>query len=144
MSQSEMALVDDALRVLGDPGWKSKLGAVLEETEAKLQESLDEQEEVLRLETDKIRGMESHLESQVEKVRALLASVEASLEEDRASKEKLLKKRTELSVQLLEEEATGAKLDAQIKVQKFGALIFFHFADAGDLRMILWTNIQRN
>ena len=45
--------------------WKMKLDGTLEETDIRVQQALDQREEVFRLETDKIRGMESHLETQV-------------------------------------------------------------------------------
>ena len=51
--------------VMENADWKVKLDGILEEKDIRVQEALDQREEVFRLETEKIRGMESNLETQV-------------------------------------------------------------------------------
>ena len=62
---SSEALSVALAEVMENADWKVKLDGILEEKDIRVQEALDQREEVFRLETEKIRGMESHLETQV-------------------------------------------------------------------------------
>jgi len=115
MSCHEVLMVEALSKLLDDQSWKSKVDSILDETSIRVQNSLDEQEEVLRLETDKIRGMESLIETQIDKVKSLLEQVGKSLEEDRTATDKLMKKQSDLSTNLLEEEANRVQLEDRIK-----------------------------
>ena len=110
MSCHEVLMVEALSKLLDDQSWKSKVDSILDETSIRVQNSLDEQEEVLRLETDKIRGMESLIETQIDKVKSLLEQVGKSLEEDRTATDKLMKKQSDLSTNLLEEEANRVQV----------------------------------
>ena len=110
MSCHEVLMVEALSKLLDDQSWKSKVDSILDETSIRVQNSLDEQEEVLRLETDKIRGMESLIETQIDKVKSLLEQVGKGLEEDRTATDKLMKKQSDLSTNLLEEEANRVQV----------------------------------
>ena len=62
---SSEALSVALAEVMENADWKVKLDGILEEKDIRVQEALDQREEVFRLETEKIRGMESNLETQV-------------------------------------------------------------------------------
>ena len=62
---SSEALSVALAEVMENADWKVKLEGILEEKDIRVQEALDQREEVFRLETEKIRGMESNLETQV-------------------------------------------------------------------------------
>merc|ERR1719495_141224 len=115
MSCHEVLMVEALSKLLDDQSWKRKVDSILDETSIRVQNSLDEQVEVLRLETDKIRGMESLIETQIDKVKSLLEQVGKSLEEDRTATDKLMKKQSDLSTNLLEEEANRVQLEDRIK-----------------------------
>jgi len=132
--------------VMENADWKVKLDGILEEKDIRVQEALDQREEVFRLETEKIRGMESHLETQVDKVRYLLDQVQQNLEEDRMATEKIQRQGTELSSALLEEETGRTELDGHIKELSGRALsaaeLEKHFPDQ-KLRQSLFYKIVR-
>ena len=62
---SSEALSVALAEVMENADWEVKVDGILEEKDIRVQEALDQREEVFRLETEKIRGMESNLETQV-------------------------------------------------------------------------------
>ena len=111
----EQQLVDALIEVIADQSWKSRLRSDLEERNSKLHKKLEEQEDILRLETDKIRGLEQNVESQIDKVRISLNEVDRELESDRILLEKERNKHLEKLSLFHEQESLQSQLASQIK-----------------------------
>jgi len=106
---------DALVELFLDRSWRSRLEAVVDEEDVRILDALDEQDEVMRLQTDLLRGMEQNVENQIDQMRSILDQEDQRLEDDRIALDKLRKSVADKSALVLEQESERNRLDRAIQ-----------------------------